>query len=207
MLQISSMNTNLNLIKAVLFDLDGVLIDATEWHYEALNRALGLFGFTITREDHIEKYNGLPTKIKLGMMKDLPEALHPIINKLKAEYTMRLIELHCRPAYEKILMLKHLKFQGLKIACCSNATTESVNEMLKRAGLINYFDVIYGNTSGFKSKPDPEIYIETIKHFGFLPSECLIVEDSPHGIEAAQASGAKVIQVKGYSEVNLSLFD
>ena len=52
-------------IKAVLFDMDGVLIEAKDWHYEALNRALGLFGYEITRAEHLSSYDGLPTKVKL----------------------------------------------------------------------------------------------------------------------------------------------
>ena len=74
----------------MLFDLDGVLVDATEWHYEALNRALRLFGFDITRYEHLSDYNGLPTRKKLQMLsveKGLPAALHDMLNRLKQVYT------------------------------------------------------------------------------------------------------------------------
>jgi beta-phosphoglucomutase-like phosphatase (HAD superfamily) len=76
-------------IRAVLFDLDGVLVDATEWHYEALNRALRLFGFGITRYEHLAGYNGLPTRRKLEMLsveKGLPVALHGMVGRLKQVY-------------------------------------------------------------------------------------------------------------------------
>jgi len=72
-------------ISCVLFDLDGVLVDATEWHYVALNRALGLFGFDITRYEHLSDYNGLPTRKKLQMLsveKGLPAALHNMLSRL-----------------------------------------------------------------------------------------------------------------------------
>jgi hypothetical protein len=65
---VSSQERSVNRITAVLFDLDGVLVDATEWHYEALNHALGLFGFDITRYEHLSSYNGLPTRRKLEML-------------------------------------------------------------------------------------------------------------------------------------------
>ncbi len=77
-------------ISCVLFDLDGVLVDATEWHYEALNRALALFGFDITRYEHLSDYNGLPTRKKLQMLsveKGLPAALHNTLSRLKQVYT------------------------------------------------------------------------------------------------------------------------
>ncbi len=72
-------------ITAVLFDLDGVLVDATEWHYEALNRALGLFGYSISRHDHLSTYNGLPTRKKLEMLSvetNLPVSSHGLTNRI-----------------------------------------------------------------------------------------------------------------------------
>ena len=74
------------MIKAVLFDMDGVLIDAKDWHYEALNRALEHFGFAISRESHLSTFDGLPTRAKLQMLtkaRGLPERLHEFINSLK----------------------------------------------------------------------------------------------------------------------------
>src|SRR5579872_1178148 len=77
-------------IKLVLFDMDGVLIDAKDWHYEALNRALGHFGLTIGRDEHLTLYDGLPTRRKLEMLsksRGLPAKLHRFINDLKQNYT------------------------------------------------------------------------------------------------------------------------
>ena len=76
----------MNKIKAILFDMDGVLIDAKDWHYEALNKALSLFGLEISRYDHLTSFDGLPTKVKLKKISKrfyLPESLHPFINELK----------------------------------------------------------------------------------------------------------------------------
>ena len=74
------------MIKAVIFDMDGVLIDAREWHFLALNRALGLFGYTIPLEEHLKTYDGLPTSKKLEILQiqhGLPTAIHSLVNKLK----------------------------------------------------------------------------------------------------------------------------
>lgn len=208
--------------KAICFDLDGVLVDATEWHFQAFNDALGLFGYSIGRDDHINVYNGLPSKEKLKIMAEkgiIPTGVHNVILEQKKNNTNRLISNNCRPMYDKILMLRWLKSQGVKLACCSNAIQESVENMLELSMIAEYFDVIIGNDKGFKPKPAPDIYYEAfIELFGTHmegenaimngdAEDVWIVEDAPHGIEAAKASGAgRVIEVGGFEEVNLSLF-
>ena len=77
-------------IKYILFDMDGVLIDAKDWHYEALNQALQIFGKQISRYDHLTTFDGKPTKDKLNMLSEvgeIPKELHPIINKMKQKIT------------------------------------------------------------------------------------------------------------------------
>ena len=78
--------------------------------------------------------------------------------------------------------------------------------MLKSAQLFDYFDIIIGNDEVTNSKPDPEIYLKAFAKLGIEPSEAIIVEDAPHGIAAAKASGATVYEVKGVQDVHLSLF-
>lgn len=195
--------------KAIFFDLDGVLIDATEWHYEALNDALKLFGWEITREKHVAFYNGLPTTEKLHFLskqEGLPRSLHGIIHRLKRRYTDEKIYNLCRPNYGKQLLLTYLKQKGYLLACCSNAQKNTVLNMLTRADIEKYFELIIGNDEGFAPKPSPEIYLAAFKALGVLPKETVIVEDAPHGIAAAKASGANVLEVSGFDEVNLDLF-
>ncbi len=197
------------MIKAIIFDLDGVLIDATEWHYEALNKALGLFGRNINRDDHIKIYNGLPTNRKLEIMskkKMLPLGVHEIIKTMKKKYTNEIINQNCRPSYKKQLLLNHLRQKNYLLACCSNAQKYSVLNMLKMSQIDHYFDHIIGNDEGYEPKPAPDIYLEAFKRLKISPSEAIIIEDAPHGIEAAKRSGAQVIKVSGYEEVSLSLF-
>src|SRR5947208_16924510 len=116
-------------IKAVLFELVGVLVDATEWQYEALNRALGLFGYTNSRYEHMTTYNGLPTRKKLEMLsveKGFPRGLHSLTNRIKQKYTREEILRSCTPAFEKEFMIHQLKRDGYKLAVCSNSIWESV---------------------------------------------------------------------------------
>ncbi len=192
-------------ISCVLFDLDGVLVDATEWHYEALNRALRLFGFDITRYEHLSGYNGLPTRRKLEMLsveKGLPSALHSMLNRLKQVYTRDEILTRCRPVFEKEYMLSRLKAEGYRLAVCSNSIRSSLQMMVQQSGLDEYFDFLVSNEDVRTPKPDPEIYVTAMARLGVLPSEVLIVEDAPHGIEAARRSGAHLCQVSGFADVD-----
>jgi len=198
------------MINAIIFDLDGVLVDATEWHYEALNKALAIFGFSINRDDHIRAYNGLSTSEKLKLISSnykFPIGLHEIIKRLKRKYTDEIVNFKCRPDHTKQLLLSQLKIQGYKIACCSNAQKYSVINMLKNSQIDKYFDLVLGNDDGYKNKPAPDIYLAAFEKLGVLPQETIIIEDAPHGIEAGKASGAQVIAVRGYNDVNLSLFE
>jgi HAD superfamily hydrolase (TIGR01509 family) len=191
-------------ISCVLFDLDGVLVDATEWHYDALNRALRLFGFDITRYEHLSGYNGLPTRKKLEMLsveKGLPSALHEMLSRLKQVYTREEILTRCRPVFEKEYMLSRLHTEGYKLAVCSNSIRESLQMMVHQSGLGEYFDFLVSHEDVTRPKPDPEIYSTAIARMGVTPAETLIVEDAPHGVEAARRSGAHVCQVSGFLDV------
>jgi HAD superfamily hydrolase (TIGR01509 family) len=192
-------------VTAVIFDLDGVLVDAADWHYEALNRALALFGFTISRYEHLAAYNGLPTRRKLEMLsveKELPRALHGIIADAKQVYTREEILTKCRPAFEKEYMLSRLRREGYRLAVCSNAVRESVELMLRQTGVLDYFSFFLGNEDATKPKPDPEAYLRAMERLGVRPEEAVAVEDSAYGVEAARRAGASVCQVTGPSEVD-----
>jgi beta-phosphoglucomutase len=108
-------------IKAIIFDMDGVLIDAKDWHYEALNKALALFGFSISRYDHLVTYDGLPTKKKLEMLtleRGLPKGLHHFINELKQIYTMEMIFQKCKPVFYHEYALFAPKSRRLQTGSC-----------------------------------------------------------------------------------------
>lgn len=191
-------------IKAVIFDMDGVLIDAKDWHYEALNRALGLFGMEISRQEHLSTYDGLPTQKKLEMLeteRGLPRGLHAFINEMKQQYTMEIIHIRCKPTFIHEFALAKLKQASYKLAICSNSIRQTMDLMLKKAALDGYLDFYLSNQDVEKSKPDPEIYNKAIKRLGLKPGECLIVEDNENGIAAAKASGAHVMVVDTVTDV------
>lgn len=191
-------------IKAVIFDMDGVLIDAKEWHYEALNRALALFGYEISRYDHLVTFDGLPTRRKLEMLsieRGLPNGLHGFINELKQIYTMEIVQTKCKPVFQHEYALSQIKALGYKLGVASNSIRDSVEVMMKKSNLFKYMDVLMSNQDVIKGKPDPEIYLNTISKLGLEPHECLVIEDNENGIKAAQDAGANLMVVETVYDV------
>lgn len=185
--------------------MDGVLIDAKDWHYEALNKALGVFGIEISRYDHLHTFDGLPTKVKLQMLSEqyyLPERLHGFVNQLKQKYTAQLIHERCHPMFHHEYALSRLHQEGYKIAVCSNSIRSTIELMIDKAMLTAYLDLIVSNEDVRKAKPDPEMYQTAIAKLGMKPEECIVVEDNPNGIAAGRASGAAVLEVATVYDVN-----
>lgn len=196
-----------NRVKAVLFDMDGVLIDAKDWHYEALNEALALFGHKIRRSEHLETYDGLPTKTKLRMLskeRELPEGLHDFINEMKQAYTIDIAWRNCRPTFCHEYALARLSKDGYRIAVCSNSVRASIEMMLGKAALLDHVDLIVSNQDVQRPKPDPEMYAKAVTSFGLEAHECLVVEDNPNGIAAATAAGCHVLVVDHVGEVEFT---
>jgi beta-phosphoglucomutase len=190
----------------VVFDMDGVLVEAKDWHYEALNRALGLFGYAISRYDHLVTYDGLPTRRKLEMLtleQGLPIALHGFINELKQIYTMELVHARCRPLFQHEYALSRLKAEGYALGVASNSIRNSVTVMMEKTHLRPYLDVLVSNEDVANGKPAPDIYLRALELLGVSPDTCLVVEDNENGIRAAQAAGAHVMVVTEVTDVTL----
>ena len=196
-------------IKAVLFDMDGVLIDAREWHYEALNEVLRIFGYEITRSMHEDRFDGLSTSKKLEMLSKevgLPRHIHGMINRIKQDRTLRIAASNCFPNIAHQVLISKLKKQGFKVGVVTNSIRQTTEFMLTYAGLFELIDVVITNQDVDKPKPNPDGYQLAMQKLDVLPSETLIVEDSPYGIAAGKASGARVIQVNSVSDVSIDLF-
>lgn len=199
------------MLRAVLFDLDGVLVNACDLHFEALNRALEPYGCPIPHEEHLAGFNGLPTAVKLKRLSEegkLPLDAHEPVHQAKQKYTIELIEDRIEPDSTKVELLEILRLSGLKIGVCSNAITESVGRMLKAVGVERLPHLVLGNEAVSNNKPHPDIYWAACQRLGLQPYESTIVEDSPIGLQAAEAAGPRsVIAVSGPQEVNVTLLN
>lgn len=185
--------------------MDGVLIDAREWHFEALNFALECHGYSpISIREHIRTFDGLPTRVKLEMLSkrdlfDLKDT--QTVQKTKQLRTRELIIQKCRPVPEHKACLSALKENNVLIALASNSIRETITEMMRLSELDEFLDICISAEDVANGKPSPEIYNFAMDKLGVKPSRTLIVEDSPHGVEAAILSGAHVLRVSGTHEV------
>lgn len=192
----------MNKIKAVIFDMDGVLIDAKEWHYESLNRALGDFGFkAISHDEHLARFDGLSTDQKLEML-NIDLNLREKINNAKQDYTWEIAKRELSPLSYHVELMQKLQQEGYKMALCSNSIRKTVDLFVSKAGLDGYMEFMLSNEDVKNKKPHPDIYIKAINDLGFKPQECLVVEDNINGIKAAKASGAHVLEVQLLTDVN-----
>jgi beta-phosphoglucomutase len=193
---------------AVVFDMDGVLIDARDWHYRALNDALALFDAEISYDDHLTRFNGLPTRVKLETLTKegrLPRHVHGIVSAVKQERTLREAASLCFPRIEHLLLMSWLKARGIKIGVATNSIRHTSVTMLGFAGLYGSLDVLVTNEDVARAKPFPDIYIKAASELGVDPSRVLVVEDHEVGVRAAVEAGCEVIRVAGVEDVTVSL--
>jgi HAD superfamily hydrolase (TIGR01509 family) len=193
------------MIKMIIFDLDGVLVDARELHYEALNGALADIDekYIIKRAEHLSTYDGLSTTKKLNMLTDskgLPVELHNAVWKLKQKKTVEIID-KFMPDQRMINILKKLKYEGYFVACATNSIRDTAKLQLIRRGFFEHIDFLYSNQDVRKPKPSAEIYMRCMLHADVDPNETVVVEDSHHGRKAALNSGAHLCAVKNSKDV------
>jgi HAD superfamily hydrolase (TIGR01509 family) len=190
-------------IKLVLFDLDGVLIDAKQIHYEALNDALGS-EYAITEEEHHNIYDGRKTREKLAMLteqKGLPVELHEQVYLQKQEITIEKIS-QLKPIPDIKKLFEELEYYGYNIGVCTNSIRRTALTALAKTDLMEHCSIVLSNEDVRNSKPHPEMYWKAMSMMSVLPEETLIVEDSPPGLLAASRSRAKYIRVANPYEVN-----
>lgn len=193
--------------RAVVFDMDGVLVDARDWHFEALNQALEVFGLGIPYEVHLSEYNGLSTRQKLAKLTEsqsLPIELHSIISRTKQNRTLRIAAQKCFPITQHLILLELLKAKGFKVAVYTNSIRETAEAMLNYAGLLEKIDVLLTNQDVTNPKPDPEGYLLACQRLNVQPSETFVIEDGEFGILAAELAGCRVIRVNQPSDVSIS---
>ena len=193
--------------KLIIFDLDGVLVEAKEIHYNTLNQALKEIDekYIITEAEHLSTYDGLKTTQKLEMLtknKGLHPEFYDAIWYRKQHLTIEAIS-ELQPDLQKIELFKELRNMGYKLAVASNSIRRSVLVMLAKIGIIEYMDLIISNEDVKNSKPHPEMYWKAMSMMGVLPEETLIVEDSPHGLLAASRSRANVLRVDNPHDLTL----
>ena len=190
------------MIELIIFDLDGVLLDAKQIHYEALNEALP-DECKISWEEHLNKYDGLKTNQKLEILtkeRGLSQNLYKDIWSKKQKLTInKLKNIEKNQELEKLCI--KLKNDGYKIAVCSNSIRKTIYTILNRLSIIEYIDLMISNEDVRSSKPHPEMYWKAMSAFCCVPENTLIIEDSPHGLLAAKRSASNIFRVKNSKDL------
>jgi len=197
--------------KLVIFDLDGVLIDSREMHYEALNRALQKvsYDYVISREEHLSVYDGLPTSRKLAMLtekKGLPADKHQQIWEDKQKETLEIFS-DLEHDYELMHYFQQLKHKGYQVAVASNSIRNTVKLVLLRLGVLEFIDYYVSNEDVVRNKPFPEMYWKCMTACNALPKDTVIFEDSHIGRQGALDSKAHLIAIENRYDLDQEKID
>jgi len=191
-------------IKAILYDLDGVLVDAVKMHYDAFNMALqDVAGTEILKEEE-EIFNGLPTKkklIKLSAMGRIQASDQELIWHKKQSFTKDAIRQNLDIDIDKVELHTWTQSLGIRSVCVTNSITDTAKLMLRCSGQWEYMDFLISNQMVKHCKPNSEPYIKAMVMLNVLPEECVIVEDSDVGFTSAINTGAHVYRVNDELEV------
>ena len=187
------------MVRAILFDFDGVIVDSEPIHYHTFQETLKKFGVKIDEQRWYDEFTGTgsPHIMKVlfeenGIKEDLDKWVK--IRRNKLWNYLRNNEIELKKGLKEFLEL--LEKRGIKRAVTSGSKEDTINFILKKIGIDNYFEIVLGRESIKNRKPDPEIFLLGAKRIGAEPEECLIIEDSISGITAAKKSGIKYICMK-----------
>jgi len=182
---------------AIIFDMDGVIVDSNPTHTIALRRFCEMHGHRLTDEELKSKIYGRANKDWLPDIfgdQMTPAAYKKLADEKEALFR-NLFEPIIQPLKGLIHFLDILKKNNITMAVASSAPPENVQFALEKTGTKKYFNIVLDETSFNKGKPDPEIYLKTVSLLNFSPEKCIVFEDSIAGVKAARKAGCKVIGV------------
>jgi len=197
------------MIKLVIFDLDGVLIDSKDYHFEALNLALGE-KYAIGREEHLNDYDGLPTIEKLKLLSEKKGLSPKSFNKIwedKQTFTTNICKDKISQDYELMNYFQQLSDAGYKIAVASNSIRNTVKIILLKLGILEFIDIFISNEDIVRNKPYPEMYWKCMITMGAIPDNTVIIEDSIVGRKGALDSKCHLITVQNRKDLDQCKID
>jgi beta-phosphoglucomutase family hydrolase len=186
--------------KAVIFDMDGVLVNSEPFYVEVEQTNFRQLGLEISEEEH-QTYQGTATdqmwKIikKRHAVKQPVEELVKMTNNLVTPYFQSLGKMEPMPGVEQLI--KKLKGKGVPLALASSSYPDVIDIILEKTGLKNYFDVVVDSQMAGASKPEPDIFLLAAKKLGVSPEKCIVIEDSANGIKAAKSAGMFCVAFAG----------
>jgi len=183
------------MIKAVIFDMDGVIIDSEPIHFKSDQLTLKHLGVEISHEE-LNKYVGVSNPVMWAELKEKYHLAGSIGQLMETQSDFR----NTTFGNEKLEpitgipgLLAEIKDAGLKLGLASSSGRDFIEMILTKLGILDYFDVIVSGEEVEKSKPNPDIFLKTAGNLGVNPENCLVIEDSQHGVKAAVLAGMKCI--------------
>jgi len=193
------------MIDTIIFDLDGVLINSKNIHFESLNRALShnKLKYQISYEDHLQSFDGLPTSKKLEILnkkKLVPKRLNKKIKLKKNQLTRKLLKENLT-FDKKIYSLFQKLSKKYKIGIATNAIEETLQIAIKKLRIGKFVKFSISTENIKNSKPHPEIYLRSIVSLNSKPKNTLVLEDSHNGRISAKEAGARLMPIKSLEDV------
>lgn len=183
------------MIKAVIFDMDGVIVDSEPIHFESDQLTLKHFGIEASHEE-LNQYVGVSNPVMWAEMKEkynLAEYVETLLEK-QSYYKNYLFGIKkLEPIAGIPDLLAEIKNAGAKLGLASSSNRDFIEMVLMNLGIMDYFDMIVSGDEVKKSKPDPEIFLKAAGNLKVNPEDCLVIEDSRHGVKAAILAGMKCI--------------
>ena len=191
------------MIKNIIFDLDGVLFDGCDFHANIFIDSVNSVcpELKITKIYHDTHLNGMTTKHKLKIL-NISEKDSKSIYDLKQELTKINLTSYIKPKTEQIQLFEKLKSLNYNLYCVSNSIRSTVETCLKRLEIYSYFSGIISNEDTKEPKPSPMPYLTGYFKWNLNANECVILEDSVHGIYSAKTSGGHVLEISKMDDVN-----
>lgn len=195
------------MLKALIFDMDGVIIDSEPIHIEVNTKLLQDMGITIAESENYEFIGARSEEMWDILIKryNIPETVESLMNKQKSYKMQRFMNEELEPIDGIKDLLRAAKRKGLKIALATSSPLHFAKFILNRIGLKVFFDKLITADHISRSKPDPEIYLTAAEQLRVLPEECIAIEDAPLGIQAAQSAGMKCIGFKNLNSGDLDI--
>ena len=182
-------------MKAVLWDLDGVLVDSAPFHFQAWRELVASLGRELSEADFRRTFGLRNDTILRDLVGNLPPAEVERLAARKEELFRQVARGNIAALPGALALLRLLRERGLKLALVSSTPRANIDLILGALGVETAFDVILGEEDATRGKPDPEGYLLAAERLGVPPGECVVIEDAPVGVEAAKRGGMRCVGV------------
>ena len=193
---------------ALLWDLDGTLVDSADYHWQSWRSAMDAEGLPITFRQFLDGFGQRNDRILatwLGAGAD-PDRVHRIAETKEREYRRLAIEGGLTPLPGAAEWLARLHADGWRQAIASSAPLANVEVMLAALRIGDVFDAIVSAEDVTAGKPDPQVFLKAAEKLGAPPSQCIVVEDAAAGVEAARRAGMRSVGVSRTGTLDADVF-